>query len=350
MAVLVLIASSSVQAQTVTEPAISKVVEQVRVDADYLTKRLTWDKDVDLDRVRQFGLALTAMNLVQQQVSSTRYGAVANTSPEDLPANDEEALSRGIGICGNQVSVFLNIATRVGLEARSLEFYWPDEADVRHSHIAAEVKISGKWAFFDVTWGTYFRRDPTASGQASLLEILSFDEAKAVPDRAAHAVTNESELSFRLQLINSLDPFDYFTKADGYLRGKSGDIALAAPRSNGGAWVYSPDGVPNHIGVSADYSTSHVGNASVGLRAAAHVVHGRIDEIGRGCVGSNVLVAAVNGREAVNEIVSPGTEKDFDLPDGVAAGDTITLSIRPKSDGATCVLVYKQIILSDRSS
>lgn len=151
LAVLVVIAGSSAQAQTVVGPAISKAVEQVLVDADYLTKRLTWDKDVDLDRLRQFGLALAAMNLVQQQVSPTRYGDVANTSPDDLPTNDEEALARGIGICGNQVSAFLNIVTRLGLTARSLEFYWPDEAGVRHSHIAAEVKIGSKWAFFDVT-------------------------------------------------------------------------------------------------------------------------------------------------------------------------------------------------------
>lgn len=180
-----------------------------------------------------------------------------------------------------------------------------------------------------------------------MLDILSFDEAKALPDRAPHAVTNESTLSFRLQLI---DPFGYFTKDDSYLRGKTGNINLAPPRSDGSDWVYSPDGVPNHIGVSADYSTSHVGSASVGLRAAAHVAYGRIDEIGRGCTGSNVLVATVNGREAVNEIVDPGTEKDFDLPDGIAAGDTVTLSTRPKSEGATCALVYKQIILRDRLS
>ncbi len=329
----------SIQPKSVFDDAVARVHQ----DAMYIGK-FPWD--VDQRRLAEFSLALSAVNLVQNSVSSTRYGYVAATSPASLPKNDEEALGRGIGICGNQVSVFLDLATRVGLKARSLEFYWNNREGVPSSHIAAEVKIGGKWAFFDITWGTYFKANLRGSGDRSFVDILSFAEVKNLKNRFAHAVTNAANLAFRLQIAKGIDPFEYIDQAKTVLVAKEGEVLLPSAILAAVGWNIVPKDLPTYIGLAPDYSTGNVGSVDLKISVPAPVTSGVLKKTSQACVGRNEIVARSNVGEATT-LVPHGQSVDmaFALPPGLRAGDTLTISLRSCDKPCACTIVYKAITL-----
>lgn len=202
-----------------------------------------------------YGYALTTaiLNHVQYRVSPLNY-ALRSKAGRKLPNGPEECLSTESGICGNQVATFLELAQRLELRARPVEFYLRGATPQKnHSHIAVEVFYGGRWRFVDVTWGTVFRADEVRIDQLmSASEIIKARNAKQL------AVTNQTDLWFQQWNAAGLDPFDYLRPLDrDVLIGRVGTIHIRPGSGAGGAetkWV--PTHQPNYIGRTATASGS----------------------------------------------------------------------------------------------
>jgi hypothetical protein len=68
--------------------------------------------------------ALSAMNLVEVEVSAPRYGARSDLDHQPLPTTAEENLHYLAGLCQGNVDTFLAIVHRLGLEGRRINFSW----------------------------------------------------------------------------------------------------------------------------------------------------------------------------------------------------------------------------------
>ena len=205
---------------------------------------------------REFLIGLATMNHVQSRLSPLNY-AVLLKGNEKLPGNAEECLSRQAGICGNQVAAFLAIVGRLGVRARPVEFYLRGSVPAKnHSHVGAEIFYGGRWHFFDVTWGTFYRRP---GGKVD--DLLAWGEIQKAKDARGLAITNGSDLWFLQWRAAGLDPLEYVdAKEMDVLTGHAGTIHLrggSVPKSR--SLLYTPTHQPNYVGRnSADRDTGSV--------------------------------------------------------------------------------------------
>src|SRR3954471_773230 len=144
--------------------------------------------DTRSDAFRYFA-AVSAMTLVHTRLSPILYGAEA-AKPNFRPiASPEDALARGIGLCGNHADTFEAIIQAFGIPTRHVQVFWN-----REGHIFLEVEWGGAWHMFDTTWGFVPR------GQ-SPLEVLSYEQVRAgvpyqpVISRAADAFQRAADLN-----------------------------------------------------------------------------------------------------------------------------------------------------------
>ncbi|MGH7232096.1 MAG: transglutaminase domain-containing protein [Nitrospiraceae bacterium] len=320
-------------------------------DATYISDDLTWDAGIDRTSLKEFTTALATMNYVQSRVSSTQYGYLSYRKERPLPTSDELCLLYEAGICGNQISVFLSLLSSLGLTARSLEFYWHNDHGIPMSHIAAEVNVGGKWVFFDVTWGAYYKRYPHSRGHKYFIDALSFAEVRLLEDAAKHRVTNSSNLAFRLQEENGIDPFSYIHSAHSALVGKTGVIYPALINNNegdNGGQRVRLQGIPDYIGTASDYSTGLKGH----LR---YVIHdpGIISEIIFTTSGTNcneqtadlvIKRGSYNFRKNVTK--TGATQFLFRLePRMRSVGDLEMALLSSDNEPVDCTLSIKEILL-----
>ena len=122
------------------------------------------------DKFRMFS-AMKSMEYIQANVSSARYSYEKRSNPTEFikPRDANEALSRGIGICGNHIAVFVAIMEELNIDVRTVKFFYETAPGVRVSHIAAEVFYDSSWHLFDVTWGAYY----TSQDGNNILSIMN---------------------------------------------------------------------------------------------------------------------------------------------------------------------------------
>ena len=138
-------------AQEQATPATDTAVESIRQQMELLGGSLP-------GLSREYVCALATMNHVQSELSSLRY-AVLSKAQKPVPKTVEECFQLQAGICGNHIAAFLEIAGRLEVRARPVEFYLHGETpQENHNHICVEVFYRDKWRFLDVTWGTLYRR------------------------------------------------------------------------------------------------------------------------------------------------------------------------------------------------
>jgi hypothetical protein len=115
--------------------------------------------------------AFAIMSYVVGHVSAPAYG-YANEIAHDVGAQTaEQILSSQAGICGSAAIAYAGIAARLGLETRSVQFYYP----AGDSHVAVEVRYGGSWHYYDPTWGAVYLQGD---------DVLGIEEARALPDPA----------------------------------------------------------------------------------------------------------------------------------------------------------------------
>ena len=84
---------------------------------------------------REYLFSVAAMNYVQSQLSSLNY-SVRKTDQQPLPKNVEQCLEMRAGICGNHIATFLELAQRLKVRARPVEFYIHGPTPAKnHNHI-----------------------------------------------------------------------------------------------------------------------------------------------------------------------------------------------------------------------
>ena len=258
---------------------------------------------------------------------------------QPLPQSPDECLSQEAGICGSQIATFLVLAERLGIRARSVEFYLQGETpDENSSHICAEVFYKEDWHFFDVTWGTVFRKPGTDRDDVlSITEILAAEAAHDLAD------SNQTDLWFQQWTEAGFDPLVYVDwKPIDVLRGHSGTIHLRAAEPEAGVAKYVPVHQPNHVG----RTPSSVDGGSVelrltGIRKSPHRI--TIDVLGVGGTGTLVVGQGENAVEV------PFTEiKTGELTLSLETVDTegeLPLNVKTGQPDEIGYLVFREIRL-----
>jgi hypothetical protein len=166
-------------------------------------------------------------------------------------SNPELCLIARGGICGNQTAVAIALLERVGLPARSVQFFYSLNG-VRHSHIVPEVFIDGKWRLIDSTYGAFW----TSTTNKISFELLSTDELLGI-DRVIRS--DQIARFANVALLNSGDPESYFIylhSQGSILRGGVGVINIDIEGESGRETFGD---LPNYLGDNqADRSSKDV--------------------------------------------------------------------------------------------
>jgi Transglutaminase-like superfamily len=164
-AALTQVAALQAQIAAIPEP-LSVAVEQVRREVAYAER---YDGGVPYAHGRL--VAQAAMDYVLEHVSPTAYGYLEIFGGQLPSSTPDAALGAQAGLCGNAALTFAAIVKRLGLGARSVQFYYDDPGNAPDSHIAVEVAYDDAWHYFDPTFGVFFT-DTTGN-------VLSITDARA---------------------------------------------------------------------------------------------------------------------------------------------------------------------------
>jgi Transglutaminase-like superfamily len=160
-----------------------------------------------------------------------------------VPATADEALSRGIGICGNHIAAFEAILRRLNVPVRSVQLWYTDANDVRQNHILTEVEWDNRWHLFDVTWGaTYPGPDSTAShpDPLSIADVLK---------RKERPVWNPNNPTTRSIFAKGDDPFAYLDGNElSVTIAEVGEVKVKPAELRGNTRVESFRDIPNYVG------------------------------------------------------------------------------------------------------
>jgi len=209
-----------------------------------ISAQVDWFGDPPSNYPRGFLAAVATMNYVQSRLSPLNYSLLARER-QRLPAKPEEYLDTGAALCNGQAETFRAILSRMGYRTRRVEFYWPGETPQQNQgHIGAEVFYSQQWHFFDVTWGTYFRRRD--SGTDQVMSVADLLQAKT-PRKLA--VTNQSDLWLQQYVNSGLSPFEYLTASDcDVLVGQEGTVRLRPTVLENGDMEFKQIHKPKYVG------------------------------------------------------------------------------------------------------
>ena len=144
--------------------------------------------------------AVAALDLTPYFLSTPLYAFDiwgGGTAPSSL----QDAVARGIGICGHQAELFGAILKALGLKTRPVQFWWRDDEGKAVNHIAVEVVLDGKWRLFDPTFGAYFLDE-----RQELLGTEEIRRGKFIP------MFNPISGPYRSYKYAGLDPFAHLSR------------------------------------------------------------------------------------------------------------------------------------------
>ena len=264
---------------------------------------------------REYLFSVAGMNYVQSRLSSLNY-SVRKTDQQPLPKNVEQCLEMRAGICGNHIAAFLELAQRLKVRARPVEFYIHGPTPAKnHNHICVEIYYRQQWRFVDVTWGTFFRKPNGPLDElATIAEIRSDDKSRQ------WAVTNETDLWYQQWKSSGLDPLEYIDHPEvDTLRGRNGTIRLKPQTGEQVVRLYDPIHQPSFVGrndAKADFGPILV--QLLGVPATAKSLQLKV----LGIAGTGELVV-LSGKQ---RFVVPFSE--------LKAGQTVTVDL-PKRNQET---------------
>jgi hypothetical protein len=318
-----------------TRPHMTNAIETIR-------KQVQWFGPNPEKHSREFLYGIATMNHVQSRLSPLNYSILAKANKK-LPRNTEECLALEAGICGNQVQAFLALVKRFGIRARPVEFYLRGAIPAKnHSHICAEVFYDDDWHFFDVTWGTFYRRP---DGKED--DLMSWREIRQAQDARDLAITNQSDLWYQQWRAAGLDPFEYVDWSEiDVLTGRTGTIHLrATPDLKGRLLIYTPTHQPNYVGRNS--SDADMGSVKVRL-VGTDRKPGMLEIDVLGIAGSgNLRVEGEQGSVSVELRKIKTGQLKLDLS-GISTKNDLRVSVMPEKPSGVGYLVFKRITLHSR--
>ncbi len=244
------------------------------------------------------------------------------------------------------MQAFLAIVKQFGIRARPVEFYLRGSIPAKnHSHICAEVFYNGGWHFFDVTWGTFYRRP-----DGKVDDLMSWTEIRQANDARNLAITNQSDLWYQQWRAAGLDPFEYVDWSEmDVLTGRTGMIHLrATPDPKSRLLIYTPTHQPNYVGRnSSDADTGSVKVRLVGADRNPETL--AIDVLGIAGSG-NLRVEGEQGSVSVELRKIKTGQLSLDLS-GISTKNDLRVSVIPDKPSGVGYIVFKRITLhsSERS-
>jgi len=320
--------------------SVEKALETIQQNVDYAMRPYGSLNNADKEQLKSFFTAISIMNYVQSHISSTQYGFILYYFPIQLPKTLEECFSKGAGICGHHSWAFLVLARKLGLPARSVEFYWTSSNGQPNSHAAVEVKYGGEWRYFDVTWSTFFI-PPGRAGILNESDVLSFKEVQALSDIETYRITNQSILAYRIHIIAGINVFEYIRKSRSILFGKEGRIYFE-PDKIGDKLVFTPMHKPNYIGAVLDYSDGGVGRTTALLTGVGNKKKLTIHVL---TVHKNCTIRVSRGRKVKKMRTSfptPGPI-EFSLGSPDSPNDEVQIEVIPENPDRVGCITFKQI-------
>lgn len=256
----------------------------------------------------EYLFSVATLNYVQSRLSSLNYSA-RKTDKQPLPANVEQCLEMQAGICGNHIATFLELAGRLNIRARPVEFYIHGKTPAKnHNHICVEVFYNDRWQFFDITWGTFFRKPA-----GPLDNLASIDEIRANADSRKWAITNNTDVWYQQWKAAGLDPLEYIDHRQvDVLRGRAGTIRLVAVEKTDTRQKFQPIHQPNFVG--RNRANTDFGSITLALR-----------DVDPATKTMKIHVAGLAGSGQL--IVTAGDQRIMVPLTGVQAGQTITADL-----------------------
>jgi len=214
---------------------------------------------------------LETMKFVGDRVSSLNYG-FQYLAGQKHPESNEEALRSGAGLCGNHAAVFLELVRSLGYQAQSVQFYYPSNKGIPYSHIAAEVKLGGRWVFTDITNQALFRNAKYKFQPLQASQLLSQEEVSNIGIENVDIVQNSIDgFKYFWEPANSRvrwGSFDYLfsTKTQGgILHGGNGKLVPFSAKVDGDRIIMTHDGIQNFLGQGQDHGVDDIDGAGVEL-------------------------------------------------------------------------------------
>ena len=235
--------------------AIKKeLIERSMFTANYY-KSFEWSTENVSQEVYETSLVLKIMNNVRHLLEPERYSVINKKEGLNSINNLDKQVIKGAGLCGAQINLFVELTRKLGFESRSIEFYDPYTSE---GHVGAEIKIMGKWKYFDVTWGAVFRNKTTrlSEKENSFIDFLSIDEI--VNNQNFDIIANEGNFIYLNNIAKKNKPFRYAKGQFDILKGKEGLLNYFFDERN----MLNTKGKPDYIGVTQDRWNGEFGNLS----------------------------------------------------------------------------------------
>lgn len=187
-------------------------------------------------------MAIEALNLTNILISSPRnaYQLRHFASEFRKPGvNSEVCLDLGYGLCGNHAAVFMDLLKALGIENRTIQFYFIVDG-FRYSHIAVEALIRGQWRFLDPHYGRVWVR--TDSDE---LDLATYEGMKSIPSRYKQLSIQTS--LWNMVLKNHVEK-DHFTLSSDLITIKSSSGVINISNDYVGNGVVSLKHLPSYVG------------------------------------------------------------------------------------------------------
>lgn len=138
---------ATAQAQLAATPSpLAAAVAQIRHEVAYVQGGVPYSRGQLVSEA--------ALDYVVGHVSDTAYGYLQMVGRALPPVRANAALAAQAGICGQAAVAFGDIVSRLGFEARSVQFFYDDPTP--DDHVAVEVLYDGGWHLFDPTFGLFW--------------------------------------------------------------------------------------------------------------------------------------------------------------------------------------------------
>lgn len=287
-------------------------------------------------------LAMMAVRFVSTRISAMRYGQIVYEEGTPIATTDD-AIAYQAGICGHHAEAALRLLRRLGLTARSVQFYrmGPSGAD---SHIVIEVLIDGKWRMMDVTWRAWFLRDPdnpldlvsgadlAKHGRAAFTARRDETGVHSIVMKLADHAPGAAPVS---DVLSYLDPWPNKVT----LYGQAGTVRLPVKDA-----TWSPAQTPSFVGRTLDAGELSRGTLNVVLADTDRPAGFVLDGVAAACAKGGALTAHDSHGRLLGKRSVSAVQRDGRLPlkERPASGEDVLLSVRG-APGDACYVVYQKI-------
>jgi hypothetical protein len=172
--------NTAVAEDTLIWEGVTRVLREGQYANDYLQGMNT-----------AFAYSVALMNFVNGLVSTPHHGYLAQIG-QAAGADPEEILSKQAGICQHAMFVYLAIAEKIGLPARPVAVWYPEEFPEYQGlgtpgHATVEVFYGQGWHWFDPTWGEFYRKPgDRLDAVLSLQEVIALSREEREISRVAY--------------------------------------------------------------------------------------------------------------------------------------------------------------------